>query len=114
MGWLDGKRALVAGAGSGIGRAVLAAFVSEGAQVAALELDPAKAARLVAELPGCVTARGDATVWPTPGPRWRPSGAFGGLDVLVNCVGIFDFYRGLADLADDSSTRPSTRCSPST
>ena len=27
--------------------------------------------------------------------------SFGGLDVLVNCVGIFDFYRGLADLADD-------------
>ena len=43
MGWLDGKRALVAGAGSGIGRAVLAAFESEGARVAALELDPAKA-----------------------------------------------------------------------
>ena len=43
MGWLDGKRALVAGAGSGIGRAVLAAFEAEGARVAALELDPAKA-----------------------------------------------------------------------
>ena len=27
--------------------------------------------------------------------------AFGGLDVLVNCVGIFDFYRGLADIDDD-------------
>ena len=30
MGWLDAKRALVAGAGSGIGRAVLAAFGAEG------------------------------------------------------------------------------------
>ena len=29
------------------------------------------------------------------------AGAFGGLDVLVNCVGIFDFYRGLADIGDD-------------
>jgi phthalate 3,4-cis-dihydrodiol dehydrogenase len=26
---------------------------------------------------------------------------FGGIDVLVNCVGIFDFYRGLADISDD-------------
>jgi len=36
MGWLDGKRALVVGAGSGIGRAVAAAFHAEGARVAAL------------------------------------------------------------------------------
>jgi NAD(P)-dependent dehydrogenase (short-subunit alcohol dehydrogenase family) len=27
--------------------------------------------------------------------------AFGGLDILVNCVGIFDFYRGLADIPED-------------
>ena len=27
--------------------------------------------------------------------------AFGGLDVLVSCVGIFDFYRGLAELDDE-------------
>ena len=32
MGWLDSKRALVAGAGSGIGRAVLEAFHEEGAE----------------------------------------------------------------------------------
>ena len=29
------------------------------------------------------------------------AGAFGGLDVLVNRVGIFDFYRGLSDIDDD-------------
>ena len=28
--------------------------------------------------------------------------AFGGLDALVNCVGIFDFYRGVAELAADA------------
>ena len=38
MGWLDGKRALVVGAGSGIGRAVVTEFCREGARVAALEL----------------------------------------------------------------------------
>ena len=54
MGWLDGKRALVVGAGSGIGRAVLTAFHEEGAHVAALELDEGKAAASgrVAWLPG--------------------------------------------------------------
>ena len=102
MGWLDRKRALVAGAGSGIGRAVLAAFVSEGAQVGALELDPAKSALLKAELPDCVTACGDATVLAdTRAAVEAVTSSFGGLDVLVNCVGIFDFYRGLAGIPDD-------------
>jgi NAD(P)-dependent dehydrogenase (short-subunit alcohol dehydrogenase family) len=103
MGWLDGKRALVAGAGSGIGRAVLGAFAGEGARVAALERDPAKAARLADEVPGCVVSRGDATALPDARAAVAAAaGAFGGLDVLVNCVGIFDFYRGLADISDAS------------
>ncbi len=102
MAWLDGKRALVVGAGSGIGRAVLEAFRAEGAQVAALELDEAKAARLVAELPGCVVSQGDATALADSRAAVRAvTDAFGGLDVLVNCVGIFDFYRALADIDDD-------------
>ena len=102
MGWLDGKRALVAGAGSGIGRAVLDAFRAENARVGALELDPAKAARLAADRPGCVVSQGDATVLADARAAVEATTqAFGGLDVLVNCVGIFDFYRGLADLADD-------------
>jgi NAD(P)-dependent dehydrogenase (short-subunit alcohol dehydrogenase family) len=102
MGWLEGKRALVAGAGSGIGRAVLAAFQAEGARVAALELDEAKAGRLVAEVPGCVVSQGDATALADARAAVRAvTDAFGGLDVLVNCVGIFDFYRGLTDISDD-------------
>jgi NAD(P)-dependent dehydrogenase (short-subunit alcohol dehydrogenase family) len=102
MQWLDGKRALVVGAGSGIGRAVAAAFMAEGGRVAALELDPAKAAALAAELPGCVVSHGDATsAVAARAAVSSAAAAFGGLDVLVNCVGIFDFYRGLADLDDE-------------
>lgn len=102
MGWLDGKRALVVGAGSGIGRAVLAAFRDEGAQVGALELDEAKVSRLADEMPGCVVSQGDATALADSRAAVRAvTEAFGSLDVLVNCVGIFDFYRGLADISDD-------------
>ena len=102
MAWLDGRRALVVGAGSGIGRAVLGAFQAEGARVAALELDGAKAARLAADLPAAVVSAGDATVPGDCRAAVRAAAdAFGGLDVLVNCVGIFDFYRGLADLDDE-------------
>src|SRR5262245_49334007 len=98
-GWLDGRRALVVGAGSGIGRAVLGAFAAEGARIGALELDAGKCERLTAELPGCVVTAGDATSSADNDAAVRAvRDAFGGLDVLVNCVGIFDFYRGLSDL----------------
>jgi NAD(P)-dependent dehydrogenase (short-subunit alcohol dehydrogenase family) len=102
MGWLDGKRALVAGAGSGIGRAVLSAFQAEGAQVAALEIDKIKAERVAADLPGTLISHGDATaITDARAAVDNATEAFGGLDILVNCVGIFDFYRGLADIPED-------------
>ncbi len=99
MGWLDGKRALVVGAGSGIGRAVVDAFAAEGARVAAMEVDPAKCSRLAAERTDCMVQQGDATVFPDAQAVVGACVAgLGGIDVLVNCVGIFDFYRGLADI----------------
>jgi NAD(P)-dependent dehydrogenase (short-subunit alcohol dehydrogenase family) len=100
--WLAGKRALVVGAGSGIGRAVLDAFLAEGAQVGVLERDPGKCATLRAELPEVPVLAGDAT---TREANERAVAAaverFGGLDVLVSCVGVFDFYRGLGELDAD-------------
>lgn len=101
-GWLAGKRALVVGAGSGIGRAVVDAFRAEGARVAVLERDADKAGALAADAPDVPVVTGDAT---TADANQRAVtaalDAFGGLDVLVSCVGIFDFYRGLTDLDTD-------------
>ncbi|GAA5136285.1 3-(cis-5,6-dihydroxycyclohexa-1,3-dien-1-yl)propanoate dehydrogenase [Pseudonocardia adelaidensis] len=98
-GWLDGRRALVVGAGSGIGRAVVDAFRAEGARVAALERDEAKCRALGAEIP---VVRGDATTRAANEEAVAAAvSAFGGLDVLVNCVGVFDFYRGLGELPAD-------------
>ena len=99
-GWLDGKRALIVGAGSGIGRAVVDAFRSEGARVAVLERDPDKCASLRHDLGDAVpVVQGDAT---TREANERAVAAaqeaFGGLDTLVNCVGIFDFYKGIGDI----------------
>jgi NAD(P)-dependent dehydrogenase (short-subunit alcohol dehydrogenase family) len=101
-GWLDGRRALVIGAGSGIGRAVLDAFRAEGAQVAVLERDEAKCAALRDQLPDVPVVAGDATTRAANEAGVDAAvSAFGGLDVLVSCVGIFDFYRGLSDLDAD-------------
>jgi phthalate 3,4-cis-dihydrodiol dehydrogenase len=101
-GWLDGRRALVVGAGSGIGRAVVDTFRAEGAQVAVLERDEAKCAKLAADVPGIPIVAGDATTRAANEEAVAAAvGAFGGLDVLVNCVGVFDYYRGLGDLDAD-------------
>ena len=45
-----GRRVLVTGAGSGIGRGIAAAFVREGANVAVVDVDPERVARTVASL----------------------------------------------------------------
>jgi NAD(P)-dependent dehydrogenase (short-subunit alcohol dehydrogenase family) len=101
-GWLDGRRALVVGAGSGIGRAVVDAFRSEGAHVAVLERDPDKCAALAEARPEVPVVTGDATTRAANEQAVAATvDAFGGLDVLVSCVGIFDFYRGLGELDAD-------------
>lgn len=102
-GWLEGKRALVVGAGSGIGRAVVNAFRDEGAKVAVLERDSGKCERLRQELPDVPVVDGDAITRDANDRAVAAAvDAFGGLDTLVNCVGIFDFYKGIGDIdADD-------------
>jgi 2,3-dihydroxy-2,3-dihydrophenylpropionate dehydrogenase len=97
--WLEGKRALVMGAGSGIGRAVVDAFRGEGAKVAVLERDSGKCERLRRESPDVSVIEGDAVTREANDRAVAAAvEAFGGLDTLVNCVGIFDFYRGIGDI----------------
>ena len=101
--WLDGKRALVVGGGSGIGRAVVDVFRAEGAKVAVLERDPDKCDALRHKLKKVPVVEGDAITRAANDLAVAAAvDAFGGLDTLVNCVGIFDFYKGICDIdADD-------------
>jgi NAD(P)-dependent dehydrogenase (short-subunit alcohol dehydrogenase family) len=100
--WLDGKRALVAGGGSGIGRAVVDAFRDEGAKVAVLERDADKCDTLRHKLKKVPVVEGDATTRAANDLAVAAAvEAFGGLDTLVNCVGIFDFYKGISDIDVD-------------
>ncbi|MCW2636071.1 MAG: short-chain dehydrogenase/reductase [Blastococcus sp.] len=101
-GWLSGRRALVVGAGSGIGRAVVDVFLAEGAQVAVLEKDAGKCTALSEALPQVPVTVGDATSRAANEEAVAAAvEAFGGLDVLVSCVGIFDYYRSIEDLDAD-------------
>jgi len=95
---LEGSRALVVGAGSGIGRGVVDAFLAEGALVGALEIDPDKCAALEAATDGPVV-EGNATVAADNEAAVEAVvDRFGGLDVLVSCVGLFDYYLGLTEI----------------
>ena len=93
MGRLEGKAALVTGAGSGIGRAVCELFADEGALIAASDIDAAAAdavALAIAERGGTAfSVRGDVAS-PTGARRMvsETVAEFGRLDLLVNSAGV--------------------------
>lgn len=101
-GWLEGMSVLATGGGSGIGRAVVEAFVAEGAAVCVLERDEAKCDQLDGLGASVVAVRGDATS--AEDSRRAVAAAvdrFEHLDVLATFVGVFDNYTHLVDLPED-------------
>jgi NAD(P)-dependent dehydrogenase (short-subunit alcohol dehydrogenase family) len=100
-GRLDGKVALITGAGRGIGEAIARAFVREGASVAIAERDPATGQAVADSLAGDA---GRAIFVPCDVTDQRDTEAavaatlarFGRLDILVNNAGINVFHEPLA------------------
>jgi NAD(P)-dependent dehydrogenase (short-subunit alcohol dehydrogenase family) len=92
MGILDQKRAIVTGAGRGLGRAYAMALAAEGARVVVNDLDVREAEGVVAEI---AAAGGTALVSGDDVGDWAAAGrlvarcleAFGGLEVVVNNAG---------------------------
>ncbi len=87
----DGKVALVTGAGSGIGRAVVEALVGKGARAGVLELTPEKVEELEALGENVTAVQGDAARLEDNERAFSEiADAFGQLGVLVCCVGLWD------------------------
>ncbi|HEX5505684.1 MAG TPA: glucose 1-dehydrogenase [Thermomicrobiales bacterium] len=87
---LAGRRAIVTGAGSGIGRAIAARYVAEGARVVVADVDEAAAATVAAELGAGATARRVDVTSATEvraAVEWAVA-TWGGLDVMVNNAGV--------------------------
>ena len=103
MGWLDGQVALVTGGGSGIGRAVVARFIEEGARVGVMERVASRAQQARADFgDAAIGIAGDVSQMDDNRRAVADTvGAFGRLDVFVGNAGIFDVYASLADLSDD-------------
>jgi NAD(P)-dependent dehydrogenase (short-subunit alcohol dehydrogenase family) len=106
-GRLEGRRALITGADSGIGRAVALAFAREGADVAisylSEETDARETERLVTEagrkavlLPGDI---GERTV--CEAVARKAIDAFGAIDLLVNNAAFQRSYEKFEDIPDE-------------
>jgi 2-keto-3-deoxy-L-fuconate dehydrogenase len=83
MNRLQGKRAIVTGAGQGIGRSAAELFAAEGAQVIAVDRN----AEALASLQGCTTEILDLT---DPAAIAAFGERTGAMDVLFNCAGYVD------------------------
>jgi 2,3-dihydroxy-2,3-dihydrophenylpropionate dehydrogenase len=90
-GRLAGRRALITGGGSGIGRAIVDRYLAEDCEVGVLEISEERLGQLEAAHPGrLVLVRGDAT---RLGDNQRAVDAvverFGGLDCFVANTGVW-------------------------
>lgn len=86
---LAGKRAVVTGAGGGIGLAIAEGLLGKGAKVGFLDIDEELVHQAVAERPDCLALLADVTdahsiqvAVDTVVEKW------GSVDILINCAGI--------------------------
>jgi NAD(P)-dependent dehydrogenase (short-subunit alcohol dehydrogenase family) len=107
VGWLEGDVALITGAGSGLGRALVDRFVAEGAQVVAFDRVTDRLREVEAAHRGSVTGvEGDVTV---AGDNQRAVAhaldRFGRLDTFIGNAGMFDYGAGIVDTAIEDLDR---------
>ncbi len=92
MGMIDGKVAILTGAGRGIGAATAKMFGAEGASVVVSDLDPAPAEETAATIRhaggNAIVVAGDVTDPTFPAQLIKATlDAFGGIDIIVNNAG---------------------------
>ena len=105
---LEGKVALVTGAGSGIGRASAEAFAREGARVVVADLSESDALETAAKIGEgggeAATAIGDVTDGADAEAMVRAAvERYGGLDVLLNSAGITSRHGSLKDASPEEA-----------
>ncbi|MDO8881081.1 MAG: SDR family oxidoreductase [Coriobacteriia bacterium] len=107
---LEGKVAVITGAGSGMGRAMANLFAAEGAKVVAAEWNETTLAEVVDEVKAAggeiVGVQGDVSkAEDCQRIIETATETYGRLDVLCNNAGIMDNFAGVANFSDELLTR---------
>ena len=105
VGLLDGKAAVVTGAGSGVGRAMTNLFAENGAAVLVVDVIRERVDEVVREARGKGRVEGmtiDLSLKENPDKMVdQAEKTFGKVDILCNNAGIMDGVRPVADTPDD-------------
>ena len=100
------RKVLVTAGGAGIGKAIARAFLAEGSDVYAFDIDPAAMASAATELEGLKTGLCDvADRFQVEAMVAEAAAALGGIDVLVNCAGISGPTAAVQDIDPDDWDR---------
>lgn len=103
---LQGKVAIITGAGSGMGRAMATRFATEGAQIVANDWNVQRLDEVVASIQSSggaiVGAQGNIADKDTAEHLVDLAiSTYGRLDVLCNNAGVMDYMQGVGELSDD-------------
>jgi NAD(P)-dependent dehydrogenase (short-subunit alcohol dehydrogenase family) len=101
---LEGRRILITGAASGMGRAIAELFAREGAKVALLDRNGPAVLKLAAELQGFGVECDIASWTQVQGSVTSAIDACGGLDGVVNAAGVY-FSRSFEETDPESWNR---------
>jgi 3-oxoacyl-[acyl-carrier protein] reductase len=105
-GRLEGKVAIVTGAGSGFGEGIARRFAQEGASVVVADINGEAAERVAADIgPAARAVRADVTVMADVRDMCAAAEAFGGLDVLVNNAGYTHRNGSMLDIDEEMFDR---------